>query len=453
MDWSDFTPGTDSALDFRARNPAPAAPTKPSFWGQVAEFVAAPAKGLGQGAQQSLRIANRAAPTMAGNPLAMSASEQEELLQESGITSEAQDQALRRGIDALKPDPITSTTASAILQDASRLLGKVGAYALAGGPVGAAVGTGLDEAGTGFLEMRDKGVDTATAAKVGAVRGVTTGIGVALPVAGKTVAQTVGLVVAGGPASYMTEQATTRAILENAAYPHLASEYDPLDAVGLGVATIVPGVVGAVAHRVRAKARPVEALLESNPEVLDAALAAHRNDVAERGTLADPASMPARQQHAEALAAATRALDEGAPVRVNPLEVDPARAQAVIDEVRARALDLEAAELRQVDGEPLDAVGPFVDRDPTSGPRLPADDIEPAGLPVEPFAIPQQAESDPIARARQLAAERPDMPVYMDETGEQLTAAQLMESVSEDAARNKTDALAFRAAVECFLGG
>src|SRR5690606_8398838 len=66
----------------------------------------------------------------------------------------------------------------------------------------------------------------------------------------------------GGPASFITQQAATREILQNAGYEQLAEQYDPLDPVGLTLSTLLPLGFGAMAMRnaarARAKAPPID---------------------------------------------------------------------------------------------------------------------------------------------------------------------------------------------------
>lgn len=380
-----FQDETEQALEFRAANPRAPEPPKASVWSQAAEILKAVPKGVGQAAMQTTRNVQRV--PVAGNPLTMSASEQEELLQDNGVTTEAVDRDLRRGIEALKPDPVAATIASRVLQDGARVLSKVGLYGAFGGGAGAVVGTGLDEGLTGRRELMDQGVDASTATKAGAVRGAAMAAGVALPVVGKTLAQTAGLVAVGGPGLFMTEQATTRAILEAAEYPHLALQYDPTDPVGLGLSVLVPGAVGAAVHRARARGAaaagapepaavttaepvapatptaPLPELLRSMPDLQDAALAAHRSQVVDAHLLADPADLGARQSHAAAMEAAAKAMDEGVPVSVAAVELDPVRAQQAVEQMKARidAAEAELAPLREVDDVPaqMDAVSPL----------------------------------------------------------------------------------------------
>ena len=114
-----------------------------------------------------------------------------------------------------------------------------------GGVLPGAVLTGADEGMTVADDLKQQGVDLGTRTAVGAVVGVATGLGVALPVAGKTLAQTAGLVVAGGPVSFMAQQQAVRSILQAQDYSKLAEQYDPLDPVGLAVSTLIPAGFGA----------------------------------------------------------------------------------------------------------------------------------------------------------------------------------------------------------------
>jgi hypothetical protein len=114
-------------------------------------------------------------------------------------------------------------------------------------------------------DLANQGVDQQTRSKVGAVTGAMSAAGVVLPVAGKTLAQTAGLVLVGGPASFMAQQQATRSILENANYGEIAKQYDPLDPVGLTVATLLPAGFAAYAKRGGFGPR-------ATPEAIDAAM-------------------------------------------------------------------------------------------------------------------------------------------------------------------------------------
>ena len=126
---------------------------------------------------------------------------------------------------------------------------------------------------TAAEDLAEHGVDQATRAKVGAVAGVMNAAGVLLPVAGSTLAQTAALVAVGGPASFMAQQLATREILRSANYGAIAEQYDPLDPVGLAVATLIPAGFAAYAKRGGFSARPAaDAAITTTPEAIDAAM-------------------------------------------------------------------------------------------------------------------------------------------------------------------------------------
>lgn len=182
-------------------------------------------------------------------------------------TDEAQ-QAYKFGAD-LRPDPLTAGTAENIVFGLTKGLTKAIGAAATLGPVGGAAAFGVSEGLTTAEDLANQGVDQQTRTKVGAVTGAMSAAGVVLPVAGKTLAQTAGLVLVGGPVSFMAQQAATRSILENANYGDLAKQYDPLDPVGLTIATLLPAGFAAYAKRggFAQHAGPT-----ATPEAVDAAM-------------------------------------------------------------------------------------------------------------------------------------------------------------------------------------
>ena len=178
-------------------------------------------------------------------------------------TDEAQ-QAYKFGSD-LRPDPLTAGTAENLVFSLTKGLTKAITAAVALGPVAGAAAFGGSEGLTTAEDLANQGVDQATRTKVGAVTAGFNATGVLLPVAGKTLAQTAGLVITGGPLSFMAQQAATREILRNADYKTIAEQYDPLDPVGLTVATLLPAGFAAYAKRGGFGPR-------ATPEAIDAAM-------------------------------------------------------------------------------------------------------------------------------------------------------------------------------------
>lgn len=203
-----------------------------------------------------------------------------ETLKTEGInwrTDEAQ-QAYKFGAD-LRPDPLTAGTAENLVFGLTKGLTKAIGAASTLGPVGGAAAFGASEGLAAAEDLATQGVDQATRTKVGAVTGIMSAAGVALPVAGKTLEQTAGLVLAGGPASFIAQQAATREILRNADYQTIAEQYDPLDPVGLTVATLLPAGFAAYAKRGGFGAKPSpkadgQPLADGAPAVQETGLAA-----------------------------------------------------------------------------------------------------------------------------------------------------------------------------------
>ena len=179
------------------------------------------------------------------------------------------------------PDPLTAHGAEVVVGDLFRLGGKAVAAGMTLGPVAGAVVAGAEEGFTASDKLAQEGVDIATRTKVGVVTALVTAGSFALPVAGKTLTQTAGLAFAGGPLSYIGQQAATRWILDSADYSKLAEQYDPFDPVGLALSTIIPFGFGAMAMRgarVRAKTKEAENVTNFTerdnappPEAVDAA--------------------------------------------------------------------------------------------------------------------------------------------------------------------------------------
>lgn len=272
-----FQAGTDQVLDDRVARPLPAPAVRPSFgsnaWSTTTAVVRGPAAGVNESAGFFADILGAYGSVQAGygaqtDPTLLFDSKAAEARRVEGIDARAQVQsgeafstetgdALRAGAKFYMPDPATSGTAENLIFGLGRFMTKAVGYSVAAGPIAGAGLTGLDEAYTEADRLKAQGVDFETRIKVGAAAGVVAGVSVALPIAGKTVAGTAGLVAAGGPGGFIAQQATSKAILQNAGYDKLAEQYDPFDPVGLAISTLVPAAFGAYAMRgVRATPAP-----------------------------------------------------------------------------------------------------------------------------------------------------------------------------------------------------
>lgn len=272
-----YQDGTDKALSVMASQPIEPEPPKPKHSGWSAPFraVAAGAAEVVGNVIDTAAAAGQVSAAAGGITPGFDPDQTKnrqatvdayDKLKTDGIdwrTDEGK-QAYKFGAD-LRPDPLTAGTAENIVFGLTKGLTKAIGAAVTLGPVGGAAAFGVSEGMTASEDLATQGVDQSTRMKVGAVTGVMSAAGVALPVAGKTLAQTAGLVVAGGPLSFMAQQQATRSILENADYGEIAKQYDPLDPVGLMIATLLPAGFAAYAKRGGFGAK-------ANPEAVDAAM-------------------------------------------------------------------------------------------------------------------------------------------------------------------------------------
>lgn len=259
------------------RNRAQLAPIAPgpergfSFWGMAkSPFTGAAAGTLESGAFLSDAVGafgTAMATTGTTGVLPFAETEEQRVWREQGAGaarkalddgtafSSSTGDTLRDASRWLGPNPQTASTAEQMMFGFAKTITKAVGYTVAtGNPLTGAALTGADEGVTASDELRLQGVDLATRASVGAVTGLTTGVGVALPVAGKTLAGTLGYAAGGGPGLFIAQQQMTRDILNNADYSNLADQYDPFDPVGLAVSTLVPAAFGAWALRGRTRA-------------------------------------------------------------------------------------------------------------------------------------------------------------------------------------------------------
>lgn len=309
-------------------------------------------------------------PEVLGGPVtpeqAKQADEQRKKLNTKGIDFSSEGGDVFRGVASnYMPDPTTAHTAEQTVFGLTRFGSKAVGYSLAAGSVPGAALLGLDEGMTTADALKQHGVDEATRTQVGAVAGVAAAAAPLLPVAGKTVAQTVGLVGVGGPGAFMAQQAATRQILQDAGYDHLSTQYDPFDPVGLAVSTLVPAGFGAWAMRgakvregaVKAEqarvAEAVKAEQESaqtgpprpTPEQVDAARVEMLTQHMESSGLFKPEDARAAAMHVEAYAKAMDDLNAGRRVDVTDLVPIERLETAKALDTFAKGLDDARAEL------------------------------------------------------------------------------------------------------------
>lgn len=272
-----FQEGTDQSLDDRVARPV--AEPKPVSSFSTWNTIKAPVKGVVAGANESVGFAAdilgafgevQAGFGLQADPSLLfdsqgrkdrieqgQASRNEVMSGEAFSTEIGTD--LRTTARSMTPDADTSNVVEQTLFGLTRFATKAVGYSATGGPVVGAFMTGVDEGMTEADRLKAQGVDLGTRTQVGLIAGASAAAATALPVAGRTVAQTVGLVAVGGPGAFMAQQAASKAILENADYSKIADQYDPFDPVGLAVSTLVPAAFGGYAMRAGSKAKPAVA--------------------------------------------------------------------------------------------------------------------------------------------------------------------------------------------------
>lgn len=202
-------------------------------------------------------------------------------------------------------DPGSLSTAGKVVSALSEL-----PLQLVGGAVGIA-GTATTSTATDLL---DQGVDTDTAAAVGAGIGASTAAMVALPQASNTLFKTA-LLTALNPATGAATDFAAQQALEATGHKQQAAMFDPFDPAARSVDTVLGVIFGGAAHygRWRQKAPTT---------VVDAIDTIERSKQAENLNPFAPGT-PEAAAHAENLTNALEALDEGRPAQFKQPEKAP----------------------------------------------------------------------------------------------------------------------------------
>lgn len=261
---------------------------------------------------------------------------------------------------SMLPDPLTTHAAEVAVSELFRVGGKaVGSWALTGNPLAAAMISGAEEGFTQSDRLAMEGVDVGTRTAVGGVTAAVQAATFALPVAGKTVGQTVGLALGGGPVAYIGQQAAVREILQRADYSKLADQYDPFDPVVLTLSTLLPLGFGALAMRsarvrgaaaadaARAGEAPpsartqvaeaVQGMGRVSDDVVDAARVLQIREAVDNWNLGRAGDIEAANAHLNAMARAADQLSLGTRASVTDLlPVEVLRSTRVMDDMIAR---------------------------------------------------------------------------------------------------------------------
>ncbi len=255
-----YQAGTDRALDDRvSRAPPPRPPEgEYNFWSTLTRTVP---RAIGGG---FTGFASSAASVIGAYAQVEGARDTADLTPEQQRQTEAARKKMLEGIDFsnpasdflrakaehLMPDPLTAHRADQIVGGLFGGLSEFAGSALFGGPLAPLVfggSMGLGEAD----KLKAKGVPLETRTKAATLFGAGQGALAVVPVVGRGLAQTAGLVAASGTGNLATI-AAEQTILRHAGLDKLAATYDPFDPWTVGMSYGFPAVLGGAASAVRA---------------------------------------------------------------------------------------------------------------------------------------------------------------------------------------------------------
>lgn len=479
-----FQSNTDAVLLDMAQRPRPPVKQTPTFstWGLVKAAPRGALSGLSQAIGSAADVLEGAAQVqgslgqddwMMPDPVdaARQTEEARKRLKEQGGPTFNSDvgQSFRNVGRDYMPDPVTAHGAEQAVANLFRVGVKAVGAGVALGPVAGAVTAGAEEGFSTADDLREQGVDLATRTRVGAVTAAFTAGSFALPVAGATWKATAGLALAGGPASFIGQNAATRQILANADYGSIANQYDPFDPVGLTLSTLLPLGFGALAMRGARGAKahepaavpgevPVNDTAPGGRPDADAVDAARVNLLRENVDNTRPTPPNDLAGGAAHDVAMSRAIDQmAAGERV-----------AVSDVVSPNAFSRIAEELEPRIARALDEIGPVVRAaDPPMAPaaealtpaRLVADVAQgeqiAAAAKAPESAVPAArlvSESPDVERAASLIeADRPDLLVHLDGEAAPVPLGELMKRIREELRRDLQESPLIEAAAACFV--
>lgn len=357
-----------------------------------------------------------------------------------------------------KIDPTKTGSVSQIATAVSRGATIYMAGALVGGPLG---GAGLLTGTEGYQtynDMRDEGVDPYTAAGLGALVGVTSGVGALLPASigakslvgmmasGAAINATAGVVQRGGMST----------ILEANGYKDMADRYRMLDAEALAADVVLGAAFGGIARWMDGKEKPGEKPPEKppepTPEEVEIALDTVRRAAEVRGAAGIPATPEAAALNENLQQRAVASLILGKPVSISAEEARVIADNSIVDPVKIENARMFREAMDELYGAYLEVNEPanVVEEPAPPAPETPASKPETPAPPP-----PGQADAfknlDPVT-LEQIGelSKTPDLDVRMWD-GTIVKASALRERIAQDLAAAEKDSKLFDVAVACFL--
>lgn len=266
---------------------------------------------------------------------------------------EVSGQKLRDQIKAVqewsKFDPRTTGPTSMMFGQVVRGATLFGVGTLAGGPWGGASLLASTEGYSTYNDMREQGVDPYTATGLGALVGVTSGVGALLP-ASIGAKSLVGMMASGAAINAtagVVQRGWMSTILDANGYKDMAEQYRMLDGQALAADVILGAAFGGIAKFVDGKG---EKALPTREEI-ETALEIERQHMRERGNLGLPINEKARELEAAISDETVDALLSGRPVNVDPAEAQFVAENTLVDPVVAQLQDARAKVARETLGD------------------------------------------------------------------------------------------------------
>ena len=291
------------------------------------------------------------------------------------------------------------------------------------------------------IDLVNEGVDAATAQGVGAAMGIGTGVGVWLPVVGKTVAQKIVGSALLNPLVNMVSRGVSGAVLESQGYEKQAEQYDAFDMQSIAT----DAIMGAVFGGVDVMARGADAPIDWNviPQKAKDQIAAAKSYISRTQETAPgkPVDIKAQNAHLDAIDTAVTQVIEGKRVDVADKVADVEFASMTRPEVLH---DMQAMD---------DAVGVPFQQDMFELPQAKRVDIPDDAI----MSMDIQSADPEISMARQAVEQYGDYEIEIsradDGTPVKVKASQLIAEVENTYKADVEIAKAVSAATNCFIGG
>ncbi len=323
------------------------------------------------------------------------------------------------------------------------------------------VGGGASLTGSMYMNAAtdavEQGVDAETARGVGAIQGIAAGVGVWMPMVGKTLTGKVLGNAALNPLVGMAARGATGTLLESQGYTEQAKQYDAFDMQAITLDAITGAVFGGMSKLSKRQGGSFEDVTgikyERLPTRVKDSIAAARSFSARMfdSMPGKPANLKAQVKHMDAADKAITQLANGEPVRVADIMDGAEFVGPRQMEMDVRAIDENAEALEWVNDEPLPDA-PVIKAEPVETPapkkgKAKAEKVEP----VDPD----------ILRMRQAIMEHGDFELEVERvvdpnTGEisvkKMKASDVVKETEKMYKQSEELAEAVKVASNCYLG-